>query len=255
MLTYKHNNVFSDVEKTLHEHYKDNPNFDDALFVLGYNVLPSLNGLKQKYPNHRIIIYQLEQLYNGSPWACKRCADMLASADEVWDYDTQNIAWMRSNFNIHAKYVPLLYTNALKFTPDFVKESCDIDVLFYGYLSERRTKLLMHLNHASNMKLKIIMLNGVWGKELDSYITRTKIILNIHVEQHSRQEQVRIYYPVINNRCVLSEKSPTNHFGDAIVEMPYEKLLDGITYLLNNDKWADIAINAGESYKKLCFKN
>ena len=48
-------------------------------------------------------------------------------------------------------------------------------------------------------KIKFMFVYGVEGAELDEYIDRSKIILNIHAfGPYARQEQPRIFYLLIN---------------------------------------------------------
>lgn len=255
MEIFKFNHVFDHIEITLLEHFGNRPEYDKTLVVLGYNVLPSLDFIRQKYPGFKIVIYQFEQLTKDSPWVNKGCYDVLKSADEVWDYDQGNIEWMRVNYKINAnKFLPLMYTKALKRIPDIKEKECDIDVLFYGYTHERRARYLINLQHAMAGKFKVFDLYGVWEKDLDEYIRRSKIIINIRSRNYGRQEQPRIYYPVINGRCVLSEKSEINYFGNAIIEEEYLKMVDKTMNMLKTGEWLDVAQKANERYKIISKK-
>lgn len=249
MIVYKFNDVFVHIEETLKELYGDNPKYEHTVIILGYNVLPSLAFLREQYPGYKLIVYQLEQLFVGSSWVNKKCYNNLYAADEIWDYDEGNVHWMRKHYKLNAKFKPLVYTHSLRRIPPIEEYKCDIDVLFYGYLHERRAKLLINLHHIAGSKMKIFDLYGVWDKELDTYIQRSKIILNVHGKPDSRQEQPRLYYPVINGRCVLSEKTATNYIGNAILEAPYEKLLDTIVQLIKTGAWLNIANQASERYR------
>jgi len=250
MKIYKFNHVFDHIEITLLEHFGNRPEYDKTLVVLGYNVLPSLDFLRQKYPGFKIVIYQLEQLAKDSPWVNKGCYEVLKSADEIWDYDQGNIKWIQTNYKLKVdKFLPLMYTKALETIPVVKEHECDIDVLFYGYIHERRARYLIQLQHIMAGKFKVFDLYGVWEQDLDEYIKRSKIIVNIRSRDHGRQEQPRIYYPVINGRCVLSEKSPINYFGDAIVESEYLKMVDKTMELLKTGEWLDVAYQSSEKYK------
>jgi hypothetical protein len=254
MIVYKYNHVFDHIEKILLEHYNDRPEYDKVVVAMGYNVLKNFDFLRKEYPGHKIIAYQLEHLVNKSPWVSKGARRVLAGADEIWDYDKDNIIWMRKNYKLNAKFKPLMYAESLKILPPVVENKCDIDVLFYGYMHPRRAQLILKIQHDFGGKHKIFDLYGVWGKELDEYITRSKIILNISSETIARQEQPRIFYPVINGRCVLSEKHIVNYFGDSIVECPYKDIPDKIKEMLKNGTWLDVAYQSSERYKKVSEK-
>ena len=257
MKVYKFNSVFDHVEITLHELFDNNPNFDNTLFVLGYNVLKELGFLRQLYKGYKIIIYQLEQLHDKSYWANKHSYKLLHDADEVWDYDKSNIEWMYKNYNIKAHFIPLLYTNNLKHMQSVDIINPDIDVLFYGYTQERRARMIFNLQQKMAGKFKIFNMYGIWGSELDEYISRSKVIINIHSENIAKQEQVRMYYPVINGRCVLSEVSSNNYMGDSIIQVPYERMVDATMKIIENGTWKTMALKSSDTYKKISddYKN
>ena len=251
MQVYKFNNVFSHIELMLRSRYENNPNFSNVLFVLGYNVLENLNFLRQKYPNYRIIVYQLEQLYNNSEWVSKKNYNILRSADEIWDYDMSNIKWMQENYRLTAKFHPILYTEDLNIMPSVKESEPDIDVLFYGYIHERRAKMFFHLQHKMAGRYKFFNLFGIWGDELDHYISRSKIILNLHSHNENKQEQARMFYPVINGRCVVSESSSFNYMNDCIIELPFTDMVTGILQILESDYWKKVADSCSHNYKNL----
>ena len=255
MKIYKFNSVFDHVEKTLIEYFDKNTSFDNVVFVLGYNVLSNLAFLRTQYPKYKLIVIQLEQLHKESIWVNKRSYSILKSADEIWDYDYNNIKWMQENYKLKAKFFPMLYTNALKTMKPVNEVNPDIDVLFYGYTNERRAKLFYSMQHKFSSKIRFFNLYGVWGTELDDYISRSKIILNVHTNEIARQEQVRIYHPVINGRCVLSEKSDYNYMGNSILECSYGDMLNLTLDLLKTDKWKQLASSCEQSFKAISAKH
>ncbi len=251
MEVYKYNSVFDHVDITLRELFSKNSNFDKTVFVLGYNVLKDLSFLRKKYIGYKIIVYQLEQLHSKSQWVNKESYKILTQADEVWDYDQKNIEWMRKFYKINANFLPLVYTDSLKTMDSVNSVNPDIDVLFYGYTQERRAKMMFNLQQKLSGNYKIFNIHGVWGEELNSYISRSKIILNIHSSDIAVQEQVRMYHPVINGRCILSETSDINYMGNSIIQVPYDKIVDATIKLLETKKWKDHALNCSEIYKKM----
>ncbi len=244
----KYNGAFDHIEIALKELGDKNPNFDKVVFVLGYNCFENLNFVKDKYPDYKVIIYQLEQLSNSkSPWWNNRTYNNLKQADEVWDFSLNNIKFLHNN-KINVKYFPVPYCNGLKRLSPLSKDLMDIDFLFYGAMNERRFKVLGGIQNKLP-KCKLITLFNVFGKELDEYIERSKIILNIHYYPFSEQEQVRVFYPIINNKCVLSEKSSINSFGSSIIECDYESLADRSAYLLKSGDWYRQAITSSQEFK------
>jgi hypothetical protein len=77
---------------------------------------------------------------------------------------------------------------------------------------------------------------------LDEYISRSKIILNLHMsEPYNRQEQIRMFYPLINGKCIISEKSQYNYYGDMIFEYDgTPALVNGIREVIDSGKWKSV---------------
>lgn len=248
------NDVFEHVDIMLHDLYGNNPEFDNVIFVLGYHLLKSLQNIRIQSPDSKIIIVQMEQFYHGSPWGKTHIKNLLKEADEVWDYDESNAKWINDNFNMDVKVHPMQHAPSLKRIPSITELSdneLDIDLLFYGFLHEKRAKLLSSVQSAMRGHGKIIDLCGVYGEELDGYIKRAKIIANVHYATHHKQEQVRMFYPVINGRCVVSEVSPKNYMGNSIIQVPYHDMASAIITLINDGKWRDQALKSELAFKQI----
>jgi len=253
MIYYKYNECFNDVELMTKHHYETDENEDDVL-VLGWNVKQPVHVLRQMFPNKRIIIYQLEQLVVGNHWSTEHIVGTIRGADEIWDYDMNNIGLLKQ-YGIEAKFKPVLYTEELKHIDN--SENPDIDVLFYGLLSPRRADFFQILQNAQYFNVNMMLIHGIAGEKLDEYISRSKIILNLHSYAAHRQEQVRMFYPVINNKCVISESSEFNYFGNSIVEVPMTSLIFTISQYIQYGWWKAQGESAAENFKKLSnnFKN
>lgn len=174
----------------------------------------------------RLIVYQLEPLVENHWWKTERIIKNLDGADEVWDYDLDNIEVLKS-YGIEAKFKPIIYTDKLKIIEN--NNEPDLDVLFYGTPTPHRSKFMEDfVNNYSYYTeeqlqamtgLNIVTAFGIKGKKLDEFISRSKIILNLNpYGGDTRQQQTRIFYPLINGKCVMSEKSKRNYFGGCIVE-------------------------------------
>ena len=258
MKIVKVNAVFDHVEIMLRDLYENDPLYDKVIFVLGYHLLKSLQNIRKEAPDHKIIIFQLEQFYDGTPWAKPNVYNLLKEADEVWDYDESNASWINSHFNMDVKLHPMRYSPTLKRIPSIntlSDDELDIDLLFYGFLHEKRAKLISSVQSGMRGHGKIFDLCGVYGDELDGYIKRAKIIANVHYATHHKQEQARMFYPVINGRCIVSELSPKNYMGNSIIQVPYNDMASAIITLINDGKWKEQALNCERSYQDLCSKS
>lgn len=220
------------------------PENNDSTIILGTYVHQPVSFFRETVKN-KLIIYQSEPLIENHWWKIDHIVNNIRGADEIWDYDLQNIEVLKSH-GIEAKFRPPLYTEGQKTVVN--TENPDIDVLFYGTFTDHRSKMIYqsvndafipyyHFDMAN--KLNIVTLFNVTGTKLDEYIGRSKIILNVGpYPGDRRQEQTRIYYALTNGKCVLSERASVNNYGDMIVEFSgpqelSEKMLD----LLTNDKW------------------
>lgn len=246
--------VFKQV-KIMVEELCSNPKYDDTVLILGYNIFPAsgLDSCRKKYPGKKIAIYNLEQFYDGSPWLNSHSLYWLKNVDEVWDYNKENLKYLRTKYGIIAKYHPIKWVSSLK----TLHNECNMtyDVLFYGDLTARRYKVLQKIiRNVKNVKLLIAY--GVTGDALDRLIEKSKIILNVHAfDSYMNQEIVRMFYPLINGKCILSEHSMNDSYaGDAIVYSDIDNMPNKITELLKDDKWAKIASNASERFKQISGK-
>lgn len=244
--------VFADIQRMCECIYGQDPSHSDTVLVFGYNVADfSPAEIRSKHPGKRIVAYQLEQLFDGSKWATRKACDWLRGCDEVWEYDRANMDWLATN-GIKAVYRPLCYCESMR---DIVPMDKDIDVLFYGYPSPRRVRTMSYWMSRSWDRYSTVDATGITGGLLKEFIARSKIILNLHsFVRNCRQEQVRMFYPVINGACVVSEASPHNEFGKAIIEVPPDprRIAAVLHSLLKTGDWERIGEAAPDVYREHC---
>ena len=243
-----------DITKMLEENY--NEEIKDSSVVVGACAKRPFSDFKALSEGRKVIVYQLEPLVNNHWHLPENIITNIKDADEVWDYDLDNIAILKS-FGIDAKHKPCLYTHALKKIENVADP--DIDVLFYGTMTERRSRFFSEAFYKAIIPyeqvsiltdMSTVMLNQVWGDQLDHFISRSKIILNLNpYDGDCRQQQTRIFYSLINNKCVISERSSRNYFGGLIREFsdPQEFILLA-GELLTGDKWRDYTKSDFEGY-------
>ena len=208
--------------------------------ILGYHLLtysPALNI-------YNYIPYQLEQLHSNEYPFTPNMENILRHAQVVWDYSEKNIAFLKEK-GIEAKLLIPGYHEELELIKPAPNKS--IDILFYGSIGERRKAILEKLSEMYKVKV----LFGLYGVKRDKWISRSKIILNLHHYSTQIFEAVRISY-LLNNRCfVLSEDSIDYPYKE--VDLPlvsYENLVEScIHYLKNPEKIEAIKKNNYESFK------
>ena len=235
MQVVKFHNTFNDLKEMCEWRWGNNPR--NAIIVLGYQIACPIEQFRQENPGKEIIVYQFEQLHDASPWNCEHVLNWLKNADEIWDYDPQNIQWMNLR-GISAKFTPLMFTPNLNRIQNI--ENPDIDILFYGYCNQRRFQIISEVTARLHW-MKTYIVNAVYGDELDQLIGRSKVVVNIHAYDFSPQEQARLFYLAGNAKCIISEKSPRNFLGDAIIEADREILHSIILHHINTHKWKKVA--------------
>ena len=217
-----------------------------------YHINTFKNSNMIKY--NRVIAYQLEPLIENHWYSVETIVRNMEGADEIWDYDLDNIEVLKK-YGINAKHRPCLYSKTLKRIQNL--ENPDIDILFYGTLSPRRTSIIHDAfynayisgNHLTTISgATTCLIHQVWGAKLDEFIARSKIIINLcPYDGKSIQQQTRIFYPLINNKCIISEKCNRNYYGGLIKEFSNaQEMIDLLGDLLTNDKWKQFSNNSFE---------
>jgi hypothetical protein len=145
------------------------------------------------------ILYNLEQIYPGSPWLTPALVERLRM-HRVWDYSRANIQALAEMGIHHAVHVPIGAMPQLTRIPPAADE--DIDVLFYGALVDRRLRVLRALRGEG---VAVTALFGTFGAARDQAIARARIVLNMHLHEAKLFEMVRVSYLLANRRFVISE--------------------------------------------------
>jgi hypothetical protein len=236
------NQWYEHVVKMLLEHY-DTEEFSDTVFILGSQGGGPLSSYKEKYKDKKFIVYQLEQLFkHDAERAWQDVNSIVAWLKEaqslgatIWDMCTCNQVFLEWRGLEIDKVVPFRFTKSIEELHS--KDDPEIDVLFYGNLNPRRAKILSFLSWSFYFKgYKVMWVSNVDFETQKKYIENSKIILNLHhTEEYNRQEQPRIAYAVNNKKCVVSEPSQRNYFGEGIIES--KDLVGAITYLLEDDRY------------------
>lgn len=210
-----------DCDLTLNELSKSRINI-----ILGVNLL----GPDASFEGYNVILFQLEQLSETEGWFTPQKGEMLARSDAVWDYSLENVSFLKER-GIAATYVPLGFHSDLQTIYD--DQNKDIDVLFFGSMNDRRSKILSMLRERG---YHVKELFGVYGKIRDSYISRSKIVLNIHYYSTNIFEAVRLSYLLNNSVFVITESSPFYPWkGVPLPSVPYNELVAACAYWLEND--------------------
>jgi acetyltransferase-like isoleucine patch superfamily enzyme/SAM-dependent methyltransferase len=227
---YIHNFVFEEVAETLNIGLKQ-LGYDSLItqsllpncrhIVLGTNLLPLLSI---ELPVNSIL-YNLEQISFDSPWINESLLNIFKKF-HIWDYSLKNIEELKDIGITNVQHVPIGYVPELSRIPIFPEHEQDIDVLFYGSVNERRQSIIDALK---SQKLVVESLFGVYGKERDQFIARSKILINIHFYESKIFEIVRLSYLFANKKFIVSERSfddiDSDFFEPGLVFADYENLV------------------------------
>jgi hypothetical protein len=196
--------------------------------VLGSNLLPH-------YPlpiADDAILYNLEQIEIGSSWFSPALI-ALFQRYVLWDYSQQNtVAFKTLDVNV-AQVLPIGYIKELTRIPHLVES--DIDVLFFGSMNARRQEIV---NQMSAAGLQVRSIFGMYGNTRDAYISRAKLLLNVHFYDAKILELVRISYLLANHCTVLSEHSSDSSedatLATGVAFANYKDLTQRARELVNN---------------------
>jgi hypothetical protein len=236
---YVHSEAFREVAQALH-HALLALGHDSVLtnrldheerhtIVLGSNVLAACELEPPKKP----ILYNLEQVYDGSPWMTPALLALFRRYP-VWDYSQANIERLAAWQVPRLTHVPIGYVPELT---RIVSAPEDIDVLFYGCYHMRRRAVLDDLRARG---LRVGWLVGVYGVSRDAWIARSKIVINMHLHEAQIFELVRVSYLLANRRAVVSERGayPTEEcdLESGIAFAAYDELVDRCVELLGDER-------------------
>lgn len=100
------------------------------------------------------------------------------------------------------------------------------------------------------------MLFGVYGKERDAFIARSKVVINHHYFSSELFEIVRVFYLLANSVAVVAEVNKTTSIDpvylNGVYATPYEGLVDACVELVRNqDLRTSLQKNAFDTISKL----
>ena len=200
--------------------------------VLGAHLLN--DNLIEDIPENTII-FNTEQIESITENWKKKILNLAKKNIIFWDYSQYNLDYLSKTINIKGKLFQIGYQKELNRINHNIDKN--IDVLFYGSINARREHII---NKLKDRKINVKTLFGVYGKERDDLIAKSKLILNMHMYNSKIFEIVRVFYLLSNSIPVISEVGSdtkfNNDFLDLICKSTYENIEKNIIYLLENDK-------------------
>jgi len=152
---------------------------------------------------------------------------------EVWDYSTRNIEKLNS-LGVSSKLFKFGFQKELARLNSSINK--DVDILFYGSLNDRRKSVLKELEEKD---LKVKFLFGIYGKERDHWVERSKLVLNLHGYNSQIFEIVRVFYLLTNSIAVVGEVNESTSIDsmcrEGIYAAKYDDLVLGCIEIINDD--------------------
>ena len=180
------------------------------------------------------IVVNSEQIYDQDPFEWNRKIFAWAANFETWDYSPRNVAAFAQRGLPDVKLLKIGHQPQL--TRIAKAPEPDIDVLFYGSVTDRRTAVFEEIRRRG---LNLVTLFAVYGEERDAYIARSKVVLNLHNHAAEIFEVVRVHYLLSNSVAVVSEvnasTSVSDFYSEAVAGVPYESLADECERLVNDE--------------------
>lgn len=157
--------------------------------------------LLQAIPECDCVIWNLEQVQEDSPWFTPGYLALLR-AKPVWDYSVRNVEEL-ARLGIEARLLPVGYHTCMRSIVQ--AEPPEYDVLHYGSMNDRRKVVLEQL---SDRGVKVAHAFGVYGKERDALIAKSKLVLNISYYESKIFNITRCSTLFANSVPVVSETGP-----------------------------------------------
>jgi hypothetical protein len=206
---------------------------DAVNVVVGFQML-SAAELEAAPPG--TIVYNFEQLAGLDPDALKPAYLVAARRLHVWDYSEHNLpTWERLRPAHRVVHVPVGYAPLLARIPCDVPQ--DLDVLFYGVPGQRRLAVFSELCRTG---ARCVFACGLYGESRDGLIARTKLVLNVDLNDARRVfEVVRVSYLLANAKAVVSTLRPHTlvepDLRDAVAFAPADRIAATCVELLANE--------------------
>lgn len=227
------------------------------------------NGVPLEFLPKTYIFVNAEPLHilvNAEPLHVKRWGDYtdwfkaMKNAKAVWGYKRQDAEFVEK-LGVPFHLVPFgyapYYETIFQEHNEGKKLQQDIDVLFFGSISERRRRILDELKQRGMNVHVASEHNHVWGEKLDELLARSKIVLGIHYYDEPQMQIVdlaRVDHLLSNQLFVVHER-PSRFASDPAFEQnvttcEYHDIPDTCAHFLTRpEERADKAATAHEWFK------
>ena len=238
--------VFSDVSYYLYKSLQSSganvrhihkPIDDDSQINIvigaGQSMMDTINQLTSKHN----IAFNFEQLASSSVIVNEGYLKWLKDR-VVFDYHSKNVEFL-NEFNGGAQNtfeIPLSTSAELNYFPD-TPNTGEVDVLFFGLMSERRAHIIEQFRGAG---LSVELVEGAYGRELTPAIKRAKLVLHVHYYETALFPFMRFMQaipcgiPILCENSIMSANS--NWEASGIFFTSYENLVESAIAIIAKDQ-------------------
>lgn len=206
---------------------------DATNIIFGAQVLPI--DFLERLPKDSIV-YNFEQMRGLSPNEIREEQVFVARNFAIWEYSESNLNTWNLLGVKSPRHVPVAYAPILTRIPD--DKDQEIDVLIYGISCQKRASVFHRL---SIKGIKVVFASGLYGELRDLLISKSKLVANINLYDHSRIfEVVRCSYLLANKKAIIANIDPGTYiedlYSDAIKISQIDSFVDDCELLLSNDQ-------------------
>lgn len=186
------------------------------------------------------IVVNFEQMIPGSNAMNEGYLGLLRRC-YLWEYSKSNFHRYTSEDVNVVDYVPLAYDAdadpIIPLSAILPDAEQDIDVVFFGALTERRLAVIHELQERG-IRVVHNPSDTVWStQQRDDYLQRAKLVLNLHTWGNSRVVEIaRLSILFRRRKAVVCELYPDSEIDpalrDAVAGAPYARLADTVQALL-----------------------
>ena len=194
-------------------------------------------GLIQYMVGKKFILYQTEQIHSEYGLFSSHAGYqyMINQASIIFEYSPYGLSFLqRHGMGSKSHYLPPAYHRIWEMRDRSFDQGSDIDVLFYGTTSERRVRIISDLYNKGVNVVALDYSHLAYGPELEKYVGRAKVILNVHqFDDLDVLETVRLAPLVASGKFVISEQSDHNPYAHGVVFAHYDALVQTCIHFLS----------------------
>lgn len=195
--------------------------------ILGAHLITDGNNLPKN-----TIIFNSEQTSEKNDWFKNKIYLDILKNNYTWEYSKSNQEKIN---NTNSSIIYFGYESQLKRLK--TSHQKEYDLLFYGSMNPEKEKTLKKL---SDRGLKVKNIFNLYSAERDNHLEKTRAVLNLHHYKTAVFQQIRAFYPLINEVPVFSEdfapETAPEFYQDSIFKPNGE---DFVEYVVRKLKSAD----------------